>query len=186
MNVLVDDSLLAGFEGEIAWLANGSFQGQVDGRLGFVADQALLYAFIGLGANSVTNAYVPVGVGVEFAVADNLSLKAEYQTLRQEQRQMATYLLLSTLTDEGRKTLKERPERLQEVNKEIETMGGRVVAQYATLGLYDFVNVVEAASNEVIARISVELGARGTVSITTLPAMSVQTLTDMLRSSSSG
>ncbi len=99
---------------------------------------------------------------------------------------MATYLLLSTLTDEGRKTLKERPERLQEVNKEIETMGGRVVAQYATLGLYDFVNVVEAASNEVIARISVELGARGTVSITTLPAMSVQTLTDMLRSSSSG
>ena len=79
VNVLVDDSLLAGFEGEIAWLANGSFQGQVDGRLGFVADQALLYAFIGLGANSVTNAYVPVGVGVEFAVADNLSLKAEYQ-----------------------------------------------------------------------------------------------------------
>ena len=69
---------------------------------------------------------------------------------------MATYLLLSTLTDEGRKTLKERPERLQEVNKEIETMGGRVVAQYATLGLYDFVNVVEAASNEVIARISVD------------------------------
>ncbi len=99
---------------------------------------------------------------------------------------MATYLLLSTLTDEGRKTLKERPERLQEVNKEIETMGGRVVAQYATLGMFDFVNVVEAASNEVIARISVELGARGTVSITTLPAMSVQTLTDMLRASSSG
>jgi uncharacterized protein with GYD domain len=99
---------------------------------------------------------------------------------------MATYLLLSTLTDEGRKTLKERPERLQEVNREIETMGGRVVAQYATLGMFDFVNVVEAASNEVIARISVELGSRGTISITTLPAMSVQTLTDMLRASSSG
>jgi uncharacterized protein with GYD domain len=97
---------------------------------------------------------------------------------------MATYLLLSTLTDEGRKTLKERPERLEAVNKEIETMGGRVVAQYATLGLYDFVNVVEAPSNEVIARISVELGARGTVSITTLPAMSISAFTDILKASS--
>jgi uncharacterized protein with GYD domain len=94
---------------------------------------------------------------------------------------VATYLMLSTLTDEGRKTLKERPERLQEVNKEIETMGGRVVAQYAVLGAYDFINVVEAPSNEVIARISVELGARGTVQITTLPAMSVDAFTSMLR-----
>lgn len=97
---------------------------------------------------------------------------------------MATYLLLSTLTDEGRKTLKERPERLQAVNKEIETMGGRVVAQYAVLGQFDFVNVVEAPSNEVIARISVELGSRGTVTITTLPAMSVATFTEILRQNS--
>ena len=93
---------------------------------------------------------------------------------------MATYILLSTLTDEGRKTLKERPERLNAVNKEIEDMGGRVVAQYAVLGGYDFVNVVEAPSNEVIARISVELGARGTVQITTLPAISVDSFTNML------
>ncbi len=94
---------------------------------------------------------------------------------------MATYLLLSTLTDEGRKTLKERPERLQAVNKEIEAMGGRVISQYAVLGMFDFVNVVEAASNEVIARISVELGSRGTVSITTLPAMSISAFTDILK-----
>jgi uncharacterized protein with GYD domain len=93
---------------------------------------------------------------------------------------MATYILLSTLTDEGRKTMKERPERLQEVNKELEAMGGRVVAQYAVLGGYDFVNVVEAPSNEVIARISVELGSRGTVQITTLPAITVETFTNML------
>ena len=99
---------------------------------------------------------------------------------------MATYLLLSTLTDEGRKTLKERPDRLQAVNKEIETMGGRVVAQYAVLGMFDFVNVVEAPSNEVIARISVELGSRGTVSITTLPAMSVNTFTDLLKANTGG
>jgi uncharacterized protein with GYD domain len=96
---------------------------------------------------------------------------------------MATYLLLSTLTDEGRKTLKDRPERLQEVNKELETMGARVVAQYAVLGGYDFVNVVEAPSNEVIARISVELGARGTVQITTLPALSVEAFVELLRQS---
>ena len=94
---------------------------------------------------------------------------------------MATYLLLSNLTDEGRKTLKERPERLQEVNKELETMGARIVAQYAVLGMYDFVTIIEAPSNEVVARISVELGSRGTVSITSLPAMSVGTFTDLLR-----
>ena len=94
---------------------------------------------------------------------------------------MATFILLSRLTDEGRKTLKQRPGRLGEVNKEIETMGGRVTAQYAVLGPFDFVNVVEAASNEVIARISVELGARGTIEVTTLPAIKVSEFTDLLQ-----
>jgi uncharacterized protein with GYD domain len=98
---------------------------------------------------------------------------------------MATYLMLSTLTDEGRKTLKQRPERLQEVNKELESMGGRVLSQYAVLGLYDFVTILEAPSNEVVARISVELGSRGTVSITTLPAMAVASFTDMLKANAS-
>ncbi len=93
---------------------------------------------------------------------------------------MATFIMLSKLTDEGRKTLKERPQRLAQVNKEIETMGGRVTAQYAVLGSYDFVNVVEAASNEVIARISVELGARGTIEVTTLPAMNIDEFTKIL------
>ncbi len=93
---------------------------------------------------------------------------------------MATFIMLSKLTDEGRKTLKERPQRLAQVNKEIETMGGRVTAQYAVLGSYDFVNVVEAASNEVIARISVELGARGTIEVTTLPAMNIEEFTKIL------
>ena len=93
---------------------------------------------------------------------------------------MATYIMLSTLTDEGRKTLKARPERLGEVNREVEAMGGRVIAQYAILGAYDFVNVIEAPSNDVIARISVELGARGTVQITTLAAVSVAALGEAL------
>lgn len=78
VNVLLDDSLLAGFEGEVAWLSNSTWQGDVSGRLGFVADAALIYAHLGVGANSATGAYVPVGVGAEFAVADNLSIKAEY------------------------------------------------------------------------------------------------------------
>ncbi len=99
---------------------------------------------------------------------------------------MATYIMLSTLTDEGRKTLKERPERLQEVNKEVEAMGARVTAQYALLGGYDFVNVIEAPTNEVMAKLSMELGARGTIKITTMPAMQVSAFVEMLRGKSPG
>ncbi|HUS83433.1 MAG TPA: GYD domain-containing protein [Dehalococcoidia bacterium] len=84
---------------------------------------------------------------------------------------MALYVILSNLTDHGRKTIKSRPERIREVNDEIEAMGGKVLAQYATLGPYDFVNVIEAANNEVIVRISVELGSRGTLQLMTLPAI---------------
>jgi len=98
---------------------------------------------------------------------------------------MAIYVMLSNLTDEGRKTLKERPERLKEVNQEIERMGARVVTQYAVLGSYDFVNIVEAPTNEVIARISVELGSRGTIQLTTLPAMNIDAFVQMIRESSS-
>jgi uncharacterized protein with GYD domain len=94
---------------------------------------------------------------------------------------MATYILLSTLTDEGRKTVKDKPARIQEVNKEIESMGAKVVGQWAVLGPYDFVNVVEAPDNETIARISLELGARGTIQIMTLPAIPVEGLQARLR-----
>ena len=93
---------------------------------------------------------------------------------------MASYIMLSTLTDEGRKTLKSRPERLQEVNKELEEMGARVIYQFAVLGGYDFVNVIEAPSNEVMARISMELGSRGTIKIVTLPAVSIDEFVTMM------
>ena len=86
---------------------------------------------------------------------------------------MPTYILLSTLTAEGRKTIKERPERIKEVNKEIEVFGAKVVAQYAVLGLYDFVNVVEAPNNEAIARVSIELGSRGTIEIMSAPVIPI-------------
>ncbi len=87
---------------------------------------------------------------------------------------MATYVLLTNLTDEGRKTIRSRPERIREVNKEIAGMGGKLVAQYAVLGPYDFVNIVEAPNNEAIARIGVELGSRGTLQLMTLPAIDVE------------
>jgi len=86
---------------------------------------------------------------------------------------MPTYILLSTLTDEGRRTVKERPERIQEVNKEIEALGAKVMSQYVVLGPYDFVNVVEAPDNKTIARAAMELGSRGTVQIMSLAAIPV-------------
>ena len=93
---------------------------------------------------------------------------------------MATDIMLSDLTDEGRKTLKERPERIHSVNKEVGYMGARVTAQYATMGGYDFANIIEAPTNEVMARLTVELGGRGTIKITTLPAIDVDEFVEML------
>jgi uncharacterized protein with GYD domain len=87
---------------------------------------------------------------------------------------MATYVLLTNLTDEGRKTIRSRPERIREVNKEIDGMGGKLIAQYAVLGPYDFVNIVEAPNNEAIVRIAVELGSRGTLQLMTLPAIDIE------------
>ena len=86
---------------------------------------------------------------------------------------MATFILLSTLTDEGAKTIKSNPERIKEVNRELEKMGVRVTDQWAVLGPYDFVNVVEAADNTTIARVSAELASRGSVRIQTLAAIPI-------------
>lgn len=86
---------------------------------------------------------------------------------------MATFILLSTLTDEGAKTITSHPLRIKEVNQEVERMGARVVSQWAVLGPYDFVNVVEAPDVQTIARISAELVSRGTVRIMTLAAIPV-------------
>jgi uncharacterized protein with GYD domain len=84
-----------------------------------------------------------------------------------------TYVLLSTLTPEGGQTLHSHPERMEQVNKEIEEFGCSVLSQYALLGLYDFLTVVEAPDNETVAHLSVDLGSRGTVKVTTLPAIPI-------------
>jgi uncharacterized protein with GYD domain len=94
---------------------------------------------------------------------------------------MPTYILLSSLTPEGRQTLHGNPDRMEEVNKEIADFGCKVIAQYAVLGQYDFVTIVEAPDNETIAHLSVDLGSRGTVGITSLPAMTTSQLRDKLK-----
>ncbi len=94
---------------------------------------------------------------------------------------MATYILLSTVTGEGAETIKENPERIKEVNKEVEAMGVRVLSQYAVLGPYDFVTIVEAPDNETVARMSAELAGRGTVKIMTLPAIPIDTFIARLK-----
>ena len=86
---------------------------------------------------------------------------------------MGYYIMLTTLTVEGRKTVKEAPWRIKEVNKEVEKMGAKILAQYAVLGPYDFINILEAPSHEVISRVAVELGSRGTVTTVTMAAMTV-------------
>ena len=76
---------------------------------------------------------------------------------------MAIYVVFTTLTDQGRKTMKENPQRIKEVNKEVEARGVKILAQYALLGPYDFVNILEARGSKIVSKVAVELGARGTL-----------------------
>lgn len=86
---------------------------------------------------------------------------------------MGVYILLSNLTDEGAKTVKRNPGRIKEVNQELATLGVTVMAQYATLGPFDFVNIVEGPDNETMARVSMELSSRGSIRILTMSAIPV-------------
>ena len=86
---------------------------------------------------------------------------------------MPTYILLSTLTPEGVQTVKNNPQRIKEVNKEIEQIGAKVVAQWAVLGQFDFVNVVEAPDEKTMAKVSLELGSRGTAHYESMAAIPI-------------
>ncbi|HEY5142356.1 MAG TPA: GYD domain-containing protein [Solirubrobacteraceae bacterium] len=86
---------------------------------------------------------------------------------------MPTYIMLSTLTPEGVATVKNNPQRIREVNKEVEQLGATVKAQWSTLGRFDFINVVEAPDDTTMARVSLELGSRGTATYETLIAIPV-------------
>ena len=75
--------------------------------------------------------------------------------------------------NQGRKTLKEQPQRLKEVNKEVEAIGVKILAQYSLLGPYDFINILEAPDNKTVAKVASELGSRGTLQTMTMAAMSI-------------
>ena len=92
---------------------------------------------------------------------------------------MSLYIMMTNLTDEGRKTVKTNPDRIKEVNKEVEAMGVKILAQYVALGQYDFINILEAPNNETIARVATELSSRGTLQTNTLAAL---TLDDFIAS----
>ena len=93
---------------------------------------------------------------------------------------MPTFIMLTHLTSNGVKTLKDNPGRVQEVNKEVEQLGVKVLNQWATLGEYDFVSVVEAPDEKTMAKVSVELGSRGTMSSQTLAAIPSEELANAL------
>ena len=93
---------------------------------------------------------------------------------------MPTYLMLTTLTDQGLRTLQSHPDRLREVNRDVEELGARVLHQWISLGHFDFVNVVEAPDTATMARVSVALGARGSTKIQTLPALTIEELLETL------
>jgi uncharacterized protein with GYD domain len=93
---------------------------------------------------------------------------------------MPTFLMLTNLTAEGVRTLKNHPGRIAEVNREVEQMGVKVISQYATLGQYDFVTVVEAPDEKTMAKVSVELGSRGTMTSQTLAAIPAEDLSGSL------
>ena len=94
---------------------------------------------------------------------------------------MPIYLMLTTLTDEGRKTVKEKPGRIKQVNKEVEKMGVKILSQYALLGAYDFVNILDAPDNKTMARVAVELGSRGALNTTTLAAMTIDEFIETMK-----
>jgi len=85
--------------------------------------------------------------------------------------------MLTSLTDEGMKTLKHKPERIKEVDKEVmDRFGIKILAQYAVMGPYDFVNIIEAPDNDTVVKMAIELGSRGTIRTLTMPDIEVDQL----------
>jgi len=94
---------------------------------------------------------------------------------------MSIYLMLTTLTDKGRNALQENPEMIREINKEVEFMGVKILDQYALLGQYDFINILEAPSNEIMAKLATRLSAGGNFQTLTLAAITIDALIETLK-----
>ena len=94
---------------------------------------------------------------------------------------MPMYIMLTTLTDEGRKTVRKNPERIKEVNKEVEKMGVKIKDQFLVMGAYDFVNIIEAPDEKTVIKVAIDLGSRGTVQTRTFPAYSIDEFIAMMK-----
>lgn len=94
---------------------------------------------------------------------------------------MSVYLMLTSLTDQGRRVVQDDPEVLKEINKEVEFMGVKILAQYALLGQYDFVNLLEASSNEAMAKLATRLSGKGNMQTLTLAAITLDDLIKTLK-----
>ena len=97
---------------------------------------------------------------------------------------MPNYVILTKLTSEGRKTIMTNPSRIIEVNKETEAMGAKILSQYATLGPYDFVNIVEAAGSDVMVRVAAALGSRGTLDVMSMAAITIDDMVKAIKKAS--
>jgi uncharacterized protein with GYD domain len=95
---------------------------------------------------------------------------------------MPTYAMLSTLGPDGWETLRQNPDRINAVRDEVEALGLKVVAQYALMGQYDFLNVIEAPDEQAMANAAIMLAARGTMRTTTMQAIPVEELIATLKS----
>jgi uncharacterized protein with GYD domain len=94
---------------------------------------------------------------------------------------MGVYLMLSTLTEKGRKVVRDNPEKIEEVNEEAERMGVKVISQYALLGSYDFMNLLKAESEEAIMKLAIEVTAGGKMEVLTLPAIHIDRYLESLK-----
>jgi uncharacterized protein with GYD domain len=128
----------------------------------------MAYQRIGAPVDAVPRGGVEALRGIESREGDEAR-----QDRHRREAPMPTYVMLSKLTPEGTQTIKNNPQRIREINKEVEQLGARVLAQWATLGRFDFVNIVEAPDEKTISRVSLELGSRGTVQYETLTAIPI-------------
>ncbi len=95
---------------------------------------------------------------------------------------MPVFVMLTTLTDEGAKTLKSKPERIKEVDQEVmDRFGIKIIAQYAVMGPYDFVNILEAPDNDSVVKMAIELSSRGSIRTLTMPAIEIDRLIEDLK-----
>lgn len=94
---------------------------------------------------------------------------------------MPKFAMLSTLGPDGSARLAENPERLREVSQEVEDMGVTVLHQYAVLGQWDFLNILEAPDEVTMARVATTLASRGTLKTMTLPIIDIDTFIEGLK-----